>query len=182
MAHLDQLVATTTVAGIAEPHQSTVASTQRAVGLGPAEAELMIDRGRPARAPAQPDLQPGAEVPTVVVCPAPPCAVVLAVCGEVDSCTSQLLRDRLLEHLRPTCRQLVVDLTEVSFFGAAGLTVLLAVREAAETAGIRMCLVARTHVVLRPLAITGLDDVFDVCADIAHAWTRMGDVAGMTGT
>jgi hypothetical protein len=49
MAHLDQLPATTTVAGIAEPHQSTVASIQRAVRLGlftEAEAELMISRIR----------------------------------------------------------------------------------------------------------------------------------------
>ena len=49
MAHIDQLSAGAPVAGIAEPHQSTVASIQRAVGLGlfsVAEAELMIDRIR----------------------------------------------------------------------------------------------------------------------------------------
>lgn len=49
MAHLDQLPAITAVAGIAEPHQSTVASIQRAVRLGlfsAAEAELMINRIR----------------------------------------------------------------------------------------------------------------------------------------
>jgi len=50
MAHLDQIpAATTATAGIAEPHQSTVASIQHAVGLGlfsAAEAELMIDRIR----------------------------------------------------------------------------------------------------------------------------------------
>lgn len=52
MAHLDQLPATTAIAGIAgiaEPHQSTVASIQHAAGLGlfsAAEAELAIDRIR----------------------------------------------------------------------------------------------------------------------------------------
>jgi hypothetical protein len=49
MAHIDQLSTGAPVAGIAEPHQSTVASIQRAVGLGlfsVAEAELMIDRIR----------------------------------------------------------------------------------------------------------------------------------------
>lgn len=52
MAQLDQLPATTAVAGIAgiaDPHQSTVASIQRAVMSGlfsAAEAELMIDRIR----------------------------------------------------------------------------------------------------------------------------------------
>lgn len=49
MTHIDQLPAGAQIAGIAEPHRSTVASIQRAVGLGlfsVAEAELMIDRIR----------------------------------------------------------------------------------------------------------------------------------------
>ena len=49
MTHIDQLPIGAPVAGIAEPHRSTVASIQRAVGLGlfsAAEAELMIDRIR----------------------------------------------------------------------------------------------------------------------------------------
>lgn len=49
MAHLDQPLVTALVSGIAEPHQSTVAAIQRAVGLGlfsEAEAEPMIDRIR----------------------------------------------------------------------------------------------------------------------------------------
>ncbi|GAA3864719.1 hypothetical protein GCM10022243_33800 [Saccharothrix violaceirubra] len=49
MAQLDQLSATTTVVGIAEPHQSAVASILGAVALGvfgADEAELMIDRIR----------------------------------------------------------------------------------------------------------------------------------------
>lgn len=122
-------------------------------------------------------VQPDAEVASVTACAAPPGVVVLAVRGEVDSCTSPLLRDRLLEHLRPTCRQLVVDLTEVRFFAAAGLTVLVAVREAAEAAGVGLSLVADTRVVLRPLMITALDGVFDVCPDIAHVQLRLGAVA-----
>lgn len=129
---------------------------------------------RPARAAvAQPDV----EVASVTVREAPSGVVVLAVRGEVDSCACPLLRDRLLEHLRPTCRQLVVDLTEVSFFAAAGLTVLIAVREAAMAAGVRLFLVADTPVVLRPLMITRLDDVFDVCPDIGHVRLRLGVVA-----
>ncbi|MDT7789669.1 MAG: anti-sigma factor antagonist [Pseudonocardiales bacterium] len=140
-----------------------------------------VPADHPARAAAvRPDFQPDGEVLTVTVCPAPPDVVVLAVCGEVDSSTSPLLRDRLLEQLRPTCPQLAVDLTEVSFFGAAGITVLVAARRAAETAGIRMCLVARTRVVLLPLTITGLDSVFDVCPDLAHARLRMSEVAAQS--
>jgi anti-anti-sigma factor len=133
-----------------------------------------VSTDRPARAAV---VQPEVEVASVTVCAAPPGVVVLAVRGEVDSCTSPLLRDRLLEHLRPTCRQLVVDLTEVSFFAAAGLTVLLTVWEAAMATGVRLFLVADTPVVLRPLMITELDDVFDVCPDIEHVRLRLGAVA-----
>lgn len=132
---------------------------------------------RPAHAAVQPDFQPDVEILTVTVCPAPAGAFVVAVRGEVDRSTTPLLRDRLLDLLRPTCPHLVVDLTDVSFFGAAGLTVLVTVREAAEAAGVRLCLVAGTRVVLRPLTITGLDELFDVCPDIAHARLRLGDVA-----
>ncbi len=49
MAHIDPSLSATPVAGIAEPHQSTVATILRAVELGlftVAQAELMIDRVR----------------------------------------------------------------------------------------------------------------------------------------
>jgi hypothetical protein len=49
MAHLDLSPTTAPVAGIAEPHQSTVSVIQRGVRLGlftAAEADLMIDRVR----------------------------------------------------------------------------------------------------------------------------------------
>jgi len=146
--------------------------------MAPLLQPVPTDRTAPA-ADVRPDFQPDREVLTVTVCPVLPDAVVLAVRGEVDSSTSPLLRDRLLEQLRPACPRLVLDLTDVSFFGAAGLTVLVAAREAAEMAGIKMCLVARTRVVLRPLAITGLDSVFDVCPDIAHARLRLNEIAGI---
>ncbi|SFQ95968.1 anti-anti-sigma factor [Lentzea waywayandensis] len=133
---------------------------------------LRVSTGPPPRAAV---VQPDVEVATT--CAALPGVVVLAVRGEVDSCTSPLLRDRLLDHVRPTCRQLVVDLTAVTFLAAAGLTVLVAVREAATAAGVRLFLVADTPAVLRPLMITGLDGVFDVCPDIEHVRLRLGAVA-----
>jgi hypothetical protein len=49
MAHIDPSLSTAPVAGIAEPHQSTVATILRAVELGlftAAQAELLIDRVR----------------------------------------------------------------------------------------------------------------------------------------
>lgn len=98
-----------------------------------------------------------------------PGVVVLMVRGEVDLCTGPMLRERLLAHLRSNGPQLVIDLTGVSFLGAAGLTVLVTVREAASVAGIEMCVVAHTRPVLLPLLITRMDSVFDIHPDIAHA-------------
>lgn len=106
---------------------------------------------------------------TVTARRAPPVAVVLTVLGDVDMATSPLLRAHLLQHLRDTHQNIVVDLTRVNFFGAAGLTVLVDVREAAVAAGVRLSLVARTRVVLLPLTITGLDREFDISPDLAGA-------------
>jgi anti-sigma B factor antagonist len=121
-----------------------------------------------------PDLHPDVELLTVTVRPILSGPIVLAVHGEVDSSTSPQLQDGLLAHLRPTGPSLVVDLTDVSFLGAAGLTVLVTVDEAAMAARVRLCVVAHTRPVLRPLRITGLDDRFDLHPDIAHALLRLG--------
>jgi anti-anti-sigma factor len=83
--------------------------------------------------------------------------------------TSTLLKDRLLAHLHDTVPRMIVDLNEVGFFGAAGLTVLATVNEAAAAAGVKLCVVARTRVVLLPLTITGLDSMFQISPDLTHA-------------
>jgi anti-sigma B factor antagonist len=95
-------------------------------------------------------------------------AVVVVVHGEVDRATCPLLQDRLIAHVRST-HHLIVDLGGVSFFGAAGLTVLVVVREAALLANCRPCVVARTRSVRQPLTITGLADVLDLHSDLASA-------------
>jgi anti-sigma B factor antagonist len=95
-------------------------------------------------------------------------AVVVAVHGEVDGMTCPLLHDRLIAHVRST-HHLILDLSGVSFFGAAGLTVLVVVREAALSADCRSCVVARTRPVRLPLMVTGLVDVLDLHADLADA-------------
>lgn len=95
-------------------------------------------------------------------------AVVVRVHGEVDGTTCPQLLDRLLAYVRST-HHLILDLGGVSFFGAAGLTVLVQVREAALLRDCRLCVVAPTRTVRLPLMITGLTDVFDLHADLADA-------------
>ncbi|HKS48965.1 MAG TPA: STAS domain-containing protein [Amycolatopsis sp.] len=118
--------------------------------------------------------RPGKALLTLTAHPDPPGAVVVAVRGEVDLFTSPLLRDGLLAHLRHTGPQLIIDLSDVGFFGAAGITVLVTVGEAAMAAGVGLSVIARTRPVLLPLRITGLDGVLNIYPDLAHALRRPG--------
>ncbi len=117
----------------------------------------------------RPRRRPGTEPLSVAARRAPPAAMVLTVRGSVDLATSPLLTARLLELLRDTHQNVVVDLTGVEFFGATGLTVLLTAKEAAAAAGVRLSLVAHTRVVLLPIMITGLDSEFDLRPDLTSA-------------
>lgn len=104
-------------------------------------------------------------------------AAVVAVRGEMETTTCPLLRDRLIAHLRFT-HQLVLDLGEVTFLGAVGLTLLVQVRAAALMAGTRLCVVARTRPVLLPVMITGLTGALDLHADVADALLCLALPAG----
>lgn len=149
--------------------------TDAPIEVNPVTAVLRsVSSDRPPRAATVlPDLHPGTEFLNVTARPVPPGAVVLAVRGEVDLLTCPLLRDRLLAHLHGTAPQVIIDLTGVDFIGAAGLTVLVIVSETAAAAGIKVCLVAHTRPVLLPLTITGLEGVFDIYPDLAHALLRL---------
>jgi anti-sigma B factor antagonist len=137
----------------------------------------LISTGSPPLSAAPPDLDPAAALLTLVAHPAAPGVVVVAVRGEVDLYTAPRLQDGLLIHLYPGAPRLIIDLTGVDFFGAVGLTVLVAVKEAAEAAGTRLLLVANTRPVLLPLTITGLDRVFDIYPDLPTALRSSGDAA-----
>jgi anti-anti-sigma factor len=131
---------------------------------------MMPDPGDdPVLVVSPPNLVADRELLTVTAKPVPPDAIVLSARGDVDLLTSSLLKDRLLAHLSDTVPRMIVDLNEVGFFGAAGLTVLATVSQAAAAAGVKLCVVARTRVVLLPLTITGLDSMFQISPDLTHA-------------
>ena len=89
----------------------------------------------------------------------------VTVSGEIDGLTAPVLRDCLLDVLgRPDLSgDVVVDLSQVTFFSAAGLTVLVTAQETATRAGrvvgIR-CGTARA--VIHVLQVTGLWSVFAI--------------------
>jgi anti-anti-sigma factor len=90
----------------------------------------------------------------------------VAVTGEVDLATSTALRDRLLCVLEKQNRVLLdVDLAGVSFLDCAGLSALVAVRNAAVHAGRQMRVSNPQPIVGRVMDLTGLLGVFTVPID-----------------
>ncbi len=94
---------------------------------------------------------------------------VLSVRGEIDAYTSPRLRERLASLMDQGRFRLIVDLEDVGFMDSTGLGVLVScLKRAKEHAG-EMILVCTSPQILRVLAITGLDRVFDVRSTVAEA-------------
>jgi anti-sigma B factor antagonist len=100
---------------------------------------------------------------------------VVHVTGEVDMLTTPLLRSTLIQQLDNGVRQLVVDLREVTFLGSSGLGVLVEALKAARRHDATLQLVCTSRAVTRPLAVTGLSQVFDIRDDVP-------DSAGLSPT
>jgi anti-anti-sigma factor len=93
---------------------------------------------------------------------------VLAVSGEVDMLTAPQLRADALQHL-DAGNALVLDLSGVSFLGSAGLAVLVEASQHAKRRGSSFHVVAVERAVTRPLAATGLGEVFSVFESVEQA-------------
>ncbi|WP_433732559.1 STAS domain-containing protein [Nocardia sp. CA-129566] len=100
----------------------------------------------------------------------PRCDVTLVVvAGEVDLCTAPWLRDKLLRACGFQESIVVVDLSPVTFFAAAGLTTLIEAQAAAEKADHRMVLITTARCVDRVIDITGLSTTFRRVGSLAAA-------------
>jgi anti-sigma B factor antagonist len=96
-------------------------------------------------------------------------ASLVSVTGDVDMLTAPRLRTALTACLDHGCSALVIDLRDVAFLASSGLAVLVEVRRTAERQATPLRLIATTKVVTRPLAATGLIDVFEVCGTLQEA-------------
>jgi anti-anti-sigma factor len=117
-------------------------------------------------APNSSPLNALAQLPIDTSCPSPATAR-LGVAGEIDLATAPVLRDKLLTLLRdqsPTV--LVVDLAGVTFLDCAGISALVAVRNAAGKTGCQMRITYPQPFVRRVLEVTGLLGIFT--APIEH--------------
>jgi anti-sigma B factor antagonist len=98
---------------------------------------------------------------------------VLHVVGELDTLTSPLLQARTAEQLSDV-GSLVVDLSGVSFLGSAGLAVLVATKDEADSRGARLWLVPGSRIAKRALEATGLLQMFTIADDVDTAVTAAG--------
>ena len=100
-------------------------------------------------------------------------ASVLHVVGEIDTLTAPLLRAQLDGQI-PGVPLLVLDLTEVTFLGSAGLAVLVAAKDEAETHDHRLRIVPGSRIVVRALEATGLLGIFDIADGVPEALETAG--------
>ncbi|MEV7094953.1 STAS domain-containing protein [Amycolatopsis sp. NPDC051045] len=99
-------------------------------------------------------------------------ATVVAVRGEIDLPVLDRLRTRLGEEIDLAPRALVLDLTEVVFCGAGGITELLVAASEAHVSGVPFALAAQGRAVLRPVRVLGLEQVLPIhrTVDAALDW------------
>jgi anti-sigma B factor antagonist len=98
-----------------------------------------------------------------------PGAALLVAAGEVDTLTAPRLEAAVDELLGTGSEVLVVDLSRITFLASSGLAVLIRAAHLAAAEGRRLHLVAEGRPVLRPLRITGTEELFDLHTDRAAA-------------
>jgi anti-sigma B factor antagonist len=96
---------------------------------------------------------------------------VLEVVGEIDLSSAAALRAAIDEAIGDGVRALVVDLEGVAFMDSSGLSVLVAAMRQLAEAGGRFAVVCTNPSLIKVFAVTGLDRVFHLGADLNEATT-----------
>ncbi|EWM18183.1 anti-anti-sigma factor [Kutzneria sp. 744] len=91
------------------------------------------------------------------------------VTGEVDMASEELLRKHLSDARAEEPSSLVLDLSGVTFFASAGLHVLVDLYHDAAAQGVRLLVVATSRIVLRPMQITGVDQLVTLVDSVDQA-------------
>ncbi len=122
----------------------------------PATRQALLDAGFRQRDPRHPLCRPADWT-------------VVQASGELDMSTAPDLRSNLDLQLQTGRRQIITDLSAVTFMDCAGLNVLINIRTRAREAEGEMRLVATHRSVLRLLRLTGLDTAFSPYPTLEHA-------------
>ena len=94
---------------------------------------------------------------------------VVAVDGEIDLGTAGQLRDHLTDCIRDETRDVVLDLSAVTFMDSTGLQVLIATQRRLEPLGGKLRLVGLRSGVAKVLKVTGLDQSFPTYESVDEA-------------
>ncbi|GAB3002301.1 STAS domain-containing protein [Saccharothrix stipae] len=92
-----------------------------------------------------------------------------SIAGPIDIGTVSVFRAGMAARLDSAPPALVVDLTGVTFVGAAGAAALIAANTRAERLGTFFAVVADSRPVLRPLRVTGVDRRLQVFPTLTEA-------------
>jgi len=102
-----------------------------------------------------------------------PHAAVVTLSGELDADTSGQLRSLLNELLLTGQRNLVLDLSGLSFVDSAGLAALLSAAKGTRRGGGRLLLSGPAPSVRKVMALTGIDVVLTTVDSVDEALARM---------
>jgi anti-sigma B factor antagonist len=94
--------------------------------------------------------------------------IVVTVSGDVDIDTAGYLEELLEGSIAPQ-RTVVLDMDEISFFGSAGLSVLLSARRWAGDVDARLRLACPSPEARRAVEVTALHDVLPMFDSVAEA-------------
>ena len=94
---------------------------------------------------------------------------VIHLTGAIDLESVPQIRTQLVELVRATGGQVVVDLTGVLFFDSAGLSALDEAQTVSAATGGSIALVCPDPKILRLFTITGLDDRFVISPTVEQA-------------
>jgi anti-sigma B factor antagonist len=87
---------------------------------------------------------------------------VVTISGELDIASAPVLRERLMDLLRPGASRIVIELSGVIFCDASGLAVLVGASRRASLLGGVLRLAAPAPPVATVLRLTGLDSRFEI--------------------
>ncbi|MEV5717711.1 STAS domain-containing protein [Amycolatopsis mediterranei] len=96
-------------------------------------------------------------------------ATIVAIRGEIDLPVLSRLRTRLGEEIDLAPRALVLDLPEVSFCGAGGITELLVAASEAHVSGVPFAIAAAGRAVRRPIRVLGLERLLPIHESVEAA-------------
>jgi anti-sigma B factor antagonist len=95
--------------------------------------------------------------------------LVLAVRDAVDLLSAPQLTDAICGALGRGPAGLIVDLTDVEFLAAVGMSVLVAAKETADAMSVRFGIVARGPATSRPIKLLGLDAILTLYPTLVDA-------------